>query len=106
MEDGAPAHRAVSTRKWLDDQGVKRFEGWPGNSPDLNIIENIWSQMKHEQRREQAMSMTGLKKNRMKGLEEPKAGLCGKALRVTSKADASSRFGGRRSHQVLIDSKT
>ena len=28
----------------------------------LNIIENIWSQMKHEQRQEQAMSMVGLKK--------------------------------------------
>ena len=28
----------------------------------LNIIENIWSQMKHEQRREQATSMAGLKK--------------------------------------------
>ena len=27
MEDGAPAHRAKSTRKWLDDQGIKRFEG-------------------------------------------------------------------------------
>ena len=72
----------------------------------LNIIENIWSQMKHEQRREQAMSMAGLKKNRMKGLEEPKAGLRGKALHVTSKVDGGSRFGGRRSHQVLIDSKT
>ena len=28
----------------------------------LNIIENIWSQMKHEQRQEQATSMAGLKK--------------------------------------------
>ena len=32
----------------------------------LNIIENIWSQMKHEQRREQATSMAGLKKIALK----------------------------------------
>ena len=32
----------------------------------LNIIENIWSQMKHEQRQEQATSLAGLKKIALK----------------------------------------
>ena len=32
----------------------------------LNIIENIWGQMKHEQRREQATFMAGLKKVALK----------------------------------------
>ena len=27
MEDGAPAHRAKSTRKWLDERGIEQFEG-------------------------------------------------------------------------------
>ena len=61
MEDGAPAHRAKSTKKWLEDNKMKKFEGWPGNSPDLNIIENLRAQMKHLQRKERATSVAGLK---------------------------------------------
>ena len=62
MEDGAPAHRANSTKNWHQDNGIKLFQGWPGNSPDLNAIENAWSQMKHIQTGECATSEAGLKK--------------------------------------------
>ena len=62
MEDGAPAHRAKTTQKWLQDRGVKKLEGWPGNSPDLNPIKNLWSEMKHLQRKKRATSIEGLKK--------------------------------------------
>ena len=56
------AHRAKSTQRWLDEKGVKRFGGWPGNSPDLNVIENFRSQMKQMQSKERATSVAGLKK--------------------------------------------
>ena len=62
MEDGALAHRAVSRRKWLQDRKVKPFQGWPKNSPNLNPIENLWSQVKHAQWLEHATSIPGLKK--------------------------------------------
>ena len=62
MEVGAAVHRAASTRNWLQKRRVKRFGGWPGNFPDLNPIENLWSQVKHAQRREHATLIPGLKK--------------------------------------------
>lgn len=42
VQDNAPAHRAHSTLSFLQDNGVNLLE-WPGNSPDLNPIENIWA---------------------------------------------------------------
>ena len=41
MEDKAPGHRAKSTKDWHQACGIKLFAGWPGNSPDLNPIENL-----------------------------------------------------------------
>ena len=55
-------HRAKSTKDWHQACGIKLFAGWPGNSPDLNPIKNLWSQIKHLQRKEQETSNKGIKK--------------------------------------------
>ena len=50
MQDGAPAHTARSVTQWLQDCQISYFKDWPGNSPDINPIENLWGLMKRQLR--------------------------------------------------------
>ena len=47
LQDGAPCHNAKKVKTWLQQKGWHLVD-WPGNSPDLNPIENLWSCMKME----------------------------------------------------------
>lgn len=43
IQDGAKAHTAKLTKKYLSDAGIDFVEDWPARSPDLNPIENLWA---------------------------------------------------------------
>ena len=48
QQDGAPAHKAHKTTKFLEDSGVRVLRVWPANSPDLSPVENMWSIVQRE----------------------------------------------------------
>ena len=45
MHNGAPCHRSKIVKKFLGENHVTALD-WPGNSPDLNRIKNLWAKMK------------------------------------------------------------
>ena len=73
MEDGAPAHRAILTKKWCKDRkamNLSRYMSttrelmlrWPADSPDLNPIENLWNQTKQFKNRKCPISAGEIKR--------------------------------------------
>ena len=56
MQDGAPCHKSKIVINFLKSK-KNRVLNWPGNSPDLNPIENLWVVLKKNASEQQPSSL-------------------------------------------------
>lgn len=49
QQDGASSHTARTTKAWFGTNNINVLS-WPANSPDLNVIEAVWHEMKRHLR--------------------------------------------------------
>jgi transposase len=61
QHDGAPCHRTKAVGRWLEQEGIEVLGPWPGSSPDLNPIENLWTLMKRHLSEKNPTSENSLK---------------------------------------------
>ncbi|KAI4895463.1 hypothetical protein NFI96_023966 [Prochilodus magdalenae] len=62
QQDLAPAHVAKSTKDWFTKKQLEVL-AWPANSPDLNVIENLWAIVKRKIRDRKPTTLDQLKQN-------------------------------------------
>lgn len=62
LDDSARAHRGKKVMEWHQNNSIEKIE-WPGNSPDLNPIENLWAILKRKLRCRQNINQSMLINN-------------------------------------------
>ena len=65
LDDSARPHRTKKIIEWHQSNNIKKIH-WPGNSPDLNPIENLWAILKSKLRRKRNLNKRELISNIVK----------------------------------------
>ena len=85
QQDGAPAHYAVSVRKWLDehfpDRRIDRrgFVEWPARSPELTPLDFfLWGVLKNQVFSDKPKTLNDLKEKIINALKDITPEMCKK----------------------------
>ena len=46
QQGNAPAYISILSKPWFSEDELEILKNWPPNSPDINIIENVWCLLK------------------------------------------------------------
>ena len=76
QQDGAPCHTSKAAKNWLSDWEVEYIMDWPGQSPDISPIENLWGIIKARLRQEDTSTIPKLELAIQKVWDEIPASHC------------------------------
>ena len=65
LDDSARPHRTKEIINWHETNNIKKIQ-WPGNSPDLNPIENLWAILKAKLKKKRNLNQRELISNIVK----------------------------------------
>ena len=60
QQDNAPCHKAKSVTEWFEHNNIKILH-WPGRSPDLKPIEDVWTVLERKLTKEVVTSAEDLR---------------------------------------------